>query len=203
MLTRFFPRHVCFRNIRLTDWGIKRPSRKVQIWERRFRTKREWMCELTILLAGGAIFLEYLWISAGGVKYLTVCLPLPRSLLTRGDTDRSAMSLLSFAKLFTSRRRDSSHGTIYRRGIDVSISLSLSPSPLIVGCGDSRKTLILLPRITALRSARKLISDRYLAALEKRQSRWSNNAVYARSNDTLLFIQARQSQSEHDFVYSR
>lgn len=49
------------------------------------------------------------------------CLPSIAKILV--DTAQSiAMSLLSFAKLFTSRRRDSSHGSIYHRRIDVSIS---------------------------------------------------------------------------------
>lgn len=66
------------------------------------------------------IFLNF---GRGGVKYLTVCLPLARSLLTRRNRSRCHFCL---SANYSRVAADSSHGSIYRRGIDVSISLRLS-----------------------------------------------------------------------------
>lgn len=68
-----------------------------------------------------AVFLPNIFeFSASGYQIFD-CLPSIAKILV--DTAQLiGMSLLSFAKLFTSRRLDSSHGSIYRHGIDVSIS---------------------------------------------------------------------------------
>lgn len=68
-----------------------------------------------------AVFLPDIFeFSASGYQIFD-CLPSIAKILV--DTAQLiGMSLLSFAKLFTSRRLDSSHGSIHRRGIDVSIS---------------------------------------------------------------------------------
>lgn len=91
------------------------------------------------------------------------CLPSIAKILV--DTAESiAMSLLSFAKLFTSHRRHSSHGSIYHRRIDVSIS-RLRPD-----CRrpDIRGTL--LPR-TLYKSRPKIDIESICGAVfQKRQS---------------------------------
>lgn len=118
-----------------------------------------------------------IFLNFGRQRQIFDCLPSIAKILV--DTAESiAMSLLSFAKLFTNHRRDSSHGSIYHRRIDVSIC-RLRPD-----CRrpDIRGTL--LPRTLSIEVVRKLISDRSAASPLKRDNLIDQTIVYARFNDT-------------------
>lgn len=115
-----------------------------------------------------------IFLNFGRQRQIFDCLPSIAKILV--DTAESiAMSLLSFAKLFTNHRRDSSHGSIY---LAVSIHrIDVSICRLRPDCRrpDIRGTL--LPR-TLYRSRLKIDIESICGVVsQKRQSHWSNNSL--------------------------